>query len=389
MSKKHSKARHTVVIILMVALILSCVAGCKSNFAEAQTEIGATQPRGSAAVIADLIGNVSDHGGWNRTRQTMYAGIAMGQTTIAQLQQAVDSINATSTGDVETVFYWYYQLSKLGVGINATTIKAALDAMPMLPNVGCLPYNYLNSGVPSFLVNNRFDLYAYQWAAQLNYQPSKWNLTAAYLFFNNTVFAYGKPVFCIGSDGKGWGISYGPRYYDECAQTIDVYLTFWLLGIPDGLRQAQYWWNWENANLWTNTSSGQGYYKYALNRSEFECEAGSFDQLIWKLYAYDQTTTNVTNLFTDMETRALGAGWSSPQWADYVVVHATDNPQQRLENTIASWAAIQGLYSNMTMTMQGQVQALLNGTASDEPAWSLTMKSELICLRSSSPGLKV
>jgi hypothetical protein len=303
----------------------------------------------------------------------------MGQTTVEQLQQAVDSVSISSSSEAETVFYWYYQLSKLGVGINETTIKAALNAMPMLPGEECLPYNYQNTlnGKASFLINNRFNLYAYQWAAQLNYQTSKWNLDAAYSFFNNTITSYGKPVLCVAADGTGWGINYGPRYYDECAQTIDMYLTFWRLGIPDGLKQAQYWWNWENEHIWTTTSSGQGYYKYALNQNIFECEAGSFDMLIWRLFAYDNTTANIDNLFTDMETRALSDGWNSPQWGDFVVKHATNNPQLRLENTIVSWAAIQGLYGNMTPTMQTQVQTLLGGTNDIAPAWNLTMRSHL------------
>ena len=66
-----------------------------------------------------------------------------------------------------------------------------------------------------------------------------------------------------------------------------------------------------------------------------------------------------------METRALSQGWSSPQWADYVVVHASGvngtggNPQERLENTIMSWAAMLGFYGNMTSSMQSQVQGVI------------------------------
>ncbi|MCW4000741.1 MAG: hypothetical protein NWE93_10920 [Candidatus Bathyarchaeota archaeon] len=375
MTKRNLKSANATVIMLVAFLLLSCFASV-SQPAQAQSENVTTQPRGSAAVIADLVGNVGGNAGWNSTLQTIYDGLALGQTTVSQLQEAVDSINVTSASSAEAVFYWYFQLSKLGVGINSTTIKAALDAMPMLPSVGGLPNNYQRSGTASFLINNRFNLYAYQWAAQLDYQTAKWNLTQAYSVFNSTVSSYGKPLLCVGSDGKGWGIDYGPRYYDECAQTIDMYLTFYLMGIPDGAKQAQYWWNWENQNLWT-TTTWQSYYKYALKNSEFECEAGSFDMLIWKIYAYNQATANVTNLFTDMETRALSQNWSSPQWADYVVVHSSNNRQQRLENTIVSWAAIMGLYGSMNSTMQGQVQMLLNGTATDEPAWSLTLKSKL------------
>ncbi len=253
--------------------------------------------------------------------------------------------------------------------------------------VGGLPYDFDNVnagvGIASFLLYNRFDLYAYQWADQLNYETSKWNLSAAYAVFNYGVAEYGKPVLCIGSDGNGWGISYGPRYYDECGETVDMYLTFWLLGVPDALVQAEYWWNWTNANLWDTTCSGGSFYKYAYNWVAFECEAGGFDQIISKLNYYDPTISDVGNLFADLETRLLSQGWSSSGWLDYVAVHATGvngtkgNSQERLENTIMYWSALLGFYGNMTSVMQSQVQGLLNGSAGSAPAWSLLMQSEL------------
>ena len=375
MIKKTLKLTQMTTISLAVVLILS-------SFASGATANLSKQSTGSASVIASLENSIDAYGGWNSSLQTMYDGIALGKTTVSQLQTAVDSISITSTSAAETVFYWYFQLSKFGVSINATAIEAALNEVTMLPTVGGLPYDYSNSGLASFLVYNRYDLYAYQWAAQLDYETSKWNISAAYAVFNDSVTAYGKPVLSVGDNETGWGIGYGSRYYDEGAETIDMYLTFWLLGEPDGLTQAQYWWNGVNSNLWdTADYSGGSYYKYALSRTAFECDAGGMDQIIWKLYSYDPSISNVNNLLTDMETRALSQGWSSPQWADYVVVHSSSvngtggNSQQRLENTIMSWAAMLGFYGNMTSSMQSQALELLDGSAG--PAWNLTLQSEL------------
>jgi hypothetical protein len=385
MAKKALKLTQITTLSLTAVLILSCFVGAVS-FVGGETTNFSTQSPGSASVIAALENSINANGGWNSSLQTIYDGIALGETTVSQLQTAVDSININSTAAAETVFYWYFELSKFGVSINETTIEAALNEVTILPNVGGLPYDYSNpntsSNIASFLVYNRYDLYAYQWASQLGYETSKWNLTAAYAVFNDSVTAYGKPVLCVGDNQVGWGISYGPRYYDEGAETIDMYLTFWLLGETDGLTQAQYWWNWVNSNLWDTTDSSNGdFYKYALSWTAFECEAGSMDQIIWKLYNYDPSTSNITNLFTDMETRALSQGWSSPQWSNYVVVHASGanggggNSQQRLENTIISWGALIGFYGNMTSSMQSQVQGLLDGPAG--PAWSLILQSGL------------
>ncbi|MCW4029559.1 MAG: hypothetical protein NWE92_07930 [Candidatus Bathyarchaeota archaeon] len=380
-SKQATKPLQSATALLWVALMVTvCFVGIIGFAVGAEDQTGevATQSTGSAAIIEELVATVADNGGWNSSLQTIYDGIALGQTTVSQLQAAVDSINVTSTSSAENVFYWYVQLNKLGVPINETTIKAALDAVQMLPDVGGLPYNFYNSNTlkASFIVYNRHDLYAYQWADQLNYQTSKWNLTQAYDVFNNSVTAYGKPVLCVGANQVGWGISYGPRYYDECAETIDMYATFWKLGIPDGLVQAERWWNWANAHLWVNSTAGY-FYKYGLSSQQFECEAGGFDQIIWKLYNSSPQLSNTTNLFIDMNTRALSQGWSSPQWGNYVVKHASSNSQLRLQNTITAWASLIGFYSNLTAPMQSKVQALLNGTAGSAPAWNLTLQNRL------------
>ena len=383
MTKKTLNRTKISTLCFVVLLIFSCFVGALI-FARGELPPLSSQPAGSASVIASLEDSINNNGGWNASLQTIYDGIELGQTTVNQLQTAVDSINVNSVSAAEDVFYWYFELSKFGVSINVTTIEAALDAVPMLPMVGGLPNDYSNSGVDSFLVYNRYDLYAYQWAAQLGYETSKWNLSAAYSLFNNSVTAYGKPVLCVGFNQVGWGIGYGPRYYDEASETIDMYLTFWLLGIPDGMTQAQYWWNWTNSNLWDNSDySGGGFYKYAVDWTAFECEAGSMNQIIWKLQYYAPSIPNTSNLVTDMETRALNQGWSSPQWQDYVVVHASGvngsggNPQERFENTISSWAAMLGFYGNMSSSMQSQVQGLLEGSTGLAPAWNLTLQSEL------------
>ncbi len=109
------------------------------------------------------------------------------------------------------------------------------------------------------------------------------------------------------------------------------------------------------------------------------------DQLAWKLDYYDPSMPNVNNLFTDMETRLLSQGWSSPGWKNYTAVHAAGlgsygdfvNAQERLENTVMYWGSMLGFYGNMSSTMQSQVQGLMDGSTGPAPAWSLLLQSEL------------
>ncbi len=267
MSEKTFSPTKITTLTLAVVLVLSSFAGTL-NFAGGQSPIFAVQPAGSASEIAALEATVEANGGWNASLQTIYDGIALGETSVDELLNAVNSISVSSTAAAESVFYWNFELSKFGVNVNTATLEAALNVVQMLPNVGGLPNDYSMGGTASFILYNRFDLYAYQWAAQLGYETSKWNLNAAYTVFNDAVVGYGEPILWVESNGKGTGIGYGPRYYDECAETFDMYLTFWLLGIPTALSQAEGWWSWTNANLWNTTAySGGSFYEYALTGS--------------------------------------------------------------------------------------------------------------------------
>jgi hypothetical protein len=364
-------------IVLMVIVAIFTLTTVPSVHATGTTTVNYST--GAASYIQNLVNNVTANGGWLQSIQTCYDGIALGQTTISQLQTLVDGLNGNSTVNWQQIFYWYYVMQKFQVTINQTTIKAALDAAPMLQNG--LPFTDSTSGSPDFLVYDRYLVSAYTLALALNYSTAKWNITTAYNSFKTAIINRGTPALWVSNTTVASGISYGPRYYDESAETIDMFLQFWKAGIPDGMIQAEYWWNWTNSHLWNTVSySGGSFYQYALSWTAFECEAGGMNSIMWQLYYYNSMTPNINNLITDMQTRWLSNLWNSPQWSNYVTVHAGlgVNSQTRLKNTIMSWAAMLGLYANMTNTMQSEVQELLNGsTPAGAPAWELLEQSNL------------
>ena len=344
---------------------------------------------GAASYIQNLVNEVSANGGWSQSIQTCYDGIALGQTTISQLQKMVDSLSANVAANWQQIFYWYYVMQKFQVTLNQTTLKGALDAVPIMQNG--LPCTDSQSGSPDFIVYARYLINAYTLAQSLNYDTAKWNITTAYNSFKTAITNLGTPALWVSNIGIASGISYGPRLYDECAQTIDVFLQFWKAGIPDGMVEAENWWNWVNSNLWnTQTCSEGSFYEYSLSWIAFECEAGGMNSVMWLLRYYNSTTPNMNNTLTDMQTRWLSNLWSSPQWSNYVTAdagYAANNngpqppfgsPETRLENTIMSWTALLGLYPKMTTMMQSEVQELLNGSASaGVPAWELLEQSNL------------
>ena len=133
--------------------------------------------------------------------------------------------------------------AKLGY-TNETTIKWALNSQVMmsngLPDTGA---DTLGGSPEAFLVYDRYLILAYGYAIQYNYELSKWNLTEAYNSFKTSVASATYPaVLWVDSNGHPKMISYGPRYYDECGETIDVFLDFYNLGITSALNDAVVTW---------------------------------------------------------------------------------------------------------------------------------------------------
>ncbi|MCW4023534.1 MAG: hypothetical protein NWF01_00670 [Candidatus Bathyarchaeota archaeon] len=330
---------------------------------------------GSAAEIQTLINNVASHGGWLQSPQICYDGIVLGQTNVSQLQKVVDDLNRPSSVDWMQIFYWYYVMQKFDVSINQTTIKAALDATPMMQNK--LPKTDNSQGYPAFSVYDRYMVYAYTLADSLNYDTAKWDLNTAYNSFKTAVDNF-KPPLWVKNDTSASG---NGRYYDEGGQTVQMFLEFYKAGITEALSEAEKWWEWTNTNLWNTLTSEEGmFYQYSLSREDFECEVGGFNQIIWELYHYNPDTANTNNLLIDLQTRLLSSQWDSPQWLKYVIVHAGlgVNTQTRLQNTITSWAAMLGLTPLMTDSMKATMQEMLNGNNSTNlPAWALLKRSSL------------
>ena len=268
-----------------------------------------------------------------------------------------------------------------------TDIQYALGNYTM---VGNLPFTDANSGVNDFTPESEWALYGYyfnncSWMG--NYQnDTKWNITAAYSFFdtavnysiaNNGVNGYvGLPLW-IYADGTG--STFGDRYYDEDANTIECYLLFAeLLNVSDAMNKAVYWWNYLVSTHWT---PDPGYFGYAAPGGLYECEAGFFMKIISMLEYYYPSLGNWTYVLEDIDNRFLSQEWNSPQWVDatthlttYAVVHADPgNPQRRLESTLGAWQALQGVYLQLNSVYQGDVTDMLSGNENLQPAWALLL----------------
>jgi len=358
--RKRKIQKRAFAVILIALFLISLIPA--AHFALAQQSTPTL-----ASTIESLINNIN----FTADLDTAYMGLGFGVDTLQSFQSMVDALPSSQWS---TILYWYAVLDKFNVA-NQTTIERALDAASMLPNG--LPDETVDSdGNPCFLIYDRYLIYGYYWANEYQYDQSKWNLTQAYSSFDAAV-TYSQthyttpPLWIYGDDTAK---PFSGRYYDETGESLDCYLEFYKFGVTQALNKAAALWNFENSYYWNGS-----YYGYTGANCLFECEAGGFEQIIWKLFDYDPSIPNVQNLITDINTRYLNSLWNSPQWLDYVVQHANANPQRRLENTQMSWQSIIAAYSLLSPSSQADVQELLNGTAYGlvngnnevEPAWSL------------------
>jgi hypothetical protein len=291
--------------------------------------------------------------------------------TTADLEALIDGYAASA--DWSDVLLWSAISEKLGVE-RENAIEAALNGLPM---IGPLPWTSNYGGVSYFCVEQKSALLGYFYAEKYGYRLDKWNITSAYVFFKKAIQDTGHPVLFVDSNGGTWTISYGPRYYDESASTVECFLIFYEMGITSALDDALQWWNWINNNLWYQGT----HYEYALNWPDYECEAGFFAKTIANLKYYVSDLGNWSRVLTDMQNRFLASGWNSPQWLGgsgtaYVVVHHyPSNPETRLINTIGAWTSLLGFYGALDSSSENSMQNLLEGQGGLDSAWKLLMSS--------------
>lgn len=358
-------------MFLVIILTSSVHSGCAFITCNVDCELTHYQMAGETVenmMLVQTLQSISETVDWGKA---VYAGMLFNKRTRTDLEALID--NQATNEDWQSVLKWTVICRKLGIE-RENAIKAALDGLSM---IGPLPWTSNYGGIDYFGVEEKYALFGYYYAEKYNYRLDKWNKTNAYNFFKTAIYNSGHPVLFIGADGNTWTISYGPRYYDESASTIQCFLFFYEFGIMEALDDALYWWNWINDNLWYQDT----HFKYALSWTDYECEAGFFAKIVANLKYYKSDLENWSRLFTDLENRFLIDGWNSKQWfssseqtTTYVVVHHyPSNPQRRLQNTIGAWTTMLELYGNFNFTYKNMMQDLLKGYNGLDPAWKLLM----------------
>jgi hypothetical protein len=184
--------------------------------------------------------------------------------------------------------------------------------------------------------------------------------------------AFGEMLFC--DPRSNWAYSYSSRYYDECAETLSVFLKFAEQGVPGALAYADKAW----AGVQNHWNSRVQFYAYTVGSQVVECEMGNFAQVIAEYAQQKGGTQNISNwnrVIQDLNYKLLASGWSSPGWSSPgVIVHATTNSETRLWETMGAMMTLQELYPYFTPTMQSTFQNMLMGSSK---AWQGLVSSNL------------
>jgi hypothetical protein len=209
------------------------------------------------------------------------------------------------------------------------------------------------------LVYWKFLVFTYKYANELGLNTSKWNMNLAFEEYLNCWETDHDFLWFNATDGTPK--DYTDRYYDENAEVLSIFLKFYQLGIPEALTYANQMW----AHLYNNHWSGS-YFPYRGTSGQVECEAGPFAEAIAELYvANNNSLSNFPDyILQDLDYKFISDGnWSAKLWSPeaYVVRHAESNPQKRLENTVAAWAAMHSYYPLMNDSMKSNFLSLLTG----------------------------
>ena len=374
---KHPKT--VIVTIILCIVFVSSASSIESAEGNSAKPLAITIP-----TLADTLNNVIKNVTWDSgdSWTATWGPILGGQIPSQALDNAIT--NDINRNDYPDALY-VARIADLN-NYSSTTIQTATQtALQRLSMSGSLPgiqgdvsSQYGDPGNLALELHYRFALWGYKYA-QNTALSQKWNVTQAY---NDFVALYNKPPLnsafgeMLWADPQSnWAKSFSSRYYDECAETLSVFLIFAELGMPGALGYADKVWAGLQ-NHWTGT-----FYEYTVGSGIVECEMGNFAQIIAEYSQLKGGVQNIPNwnrVIQDLSYKLLSNGWNSTAWSSPgVIVHATTNPQTRLWETMGALIALNEFYQGFNITQQITLQNMLMGSGTTLPAWRGLLSSNL------------
>jgi hypothetical protein len=371
------KTKPVIALVLAVLLGSSFYAGYGSFSVHAQSELTL------AETINNVVSNIQD---WSSPWTVLYGQI-FSQTNQSIYDMAI--LQALNQSDYTDVIF-IARFAEINGYTSAIINDSVISALQNIPMCGSLPVTYNSTeevhGVlgstsfPAFCLYDRYMINAYRYAQEFG--VSGWNITQAFLDFAN---AYLKMPINSQNGEMLWinpalnfSESYSSRYYDEYAETLDMFLLFAEAGV-----NATVSYNGQILSpinfaddMWLNIQSLWNGNFYNYNSAEgqlIECEMGNFAQIITEYQNFRGNITDFNRVIQDLEYTLLAENFSSPIWdTTGVVAHYQGADQLRLEETLGNIITLQMLYPYFNNAMQSNFQGML-----ENGAWQGLINSSL------------
>lgn len=278
-----------------------------------------------------------------------YYGLIFEKATKQSLASYIDNLNNGSYDNYLDILRWSARCHKLGI----ENEQAIMDALSNLTLVGGALPETVNHNGACFLIYDRDVLWSCFYFGSKYGLASKWNVTEAYTYFADCL-ASSNVTSALWWHNDGTAETYTDRFYDENAETLSAYLIFYELGVDEALAKARDVWKYLVDNFWKEQMQGFG---YRADYPVWECEGAFFPKVLFSLF-YDDNRSPDPRLIADVYSRFLQDGWNSPQWRNYVVVHAPTNIQTRLQATLGAWTTLHEFYSFLSADARSDLQEM-------------------------------
>lgn len=250
-------------------------------------------------------------------------------------------------------------------------VKLALSNMLMFTN-----YSLPKTDGTHFWPWDRYVLYGYQYARELNWEKSRWNVSSAFQALKVIRDWYGG-AFCEGDPDTPWAMDlYGTRWH-QTGSLMDCFFVLYKLGVSQALDYAVQEWNFLNSNMWWRNG-----YKYASPEAATGWEFSGISVMpnVGKLNRYGVILDNFDRMAKDLKYRYVNSLWDSPQWSQefkQVVEHQNPgNPETRLDGTIDAWIMLDEYYPFLDDSARVNMRKMLEGDTVVQ-AWRGLMASDL------------
>jgi hypothetical protein len=242
-------------------------------------------------------------------------------------------------------------------------LKLALSNIPMFTNYPLPKTDERDLGY--FWPMERYVLYGYRYAEELNWETGRWNKTSGFLALRSVRDRCGRAFYRCNPDILTADSLLGTRWH-EAGSLMDSFFIFYKLGVKDALNYAIQEWEWLNSNLWAGD-----HFNYAVKWPNWEFSGMSVFPNAAKLYMNGTNLKNWDRVIADLQFRYVGSLWGSPQWQGIYKVaehHHPGNPERRLDGTLDAWIMLDTFYGLFNSGNQRNMKNMLEGNGVTQ-AW--------------------